>query len=90
MRAVLENGCGGAQDHLDGAIIDCGDRVDVVFGAIDAGWLNFIFSGTEEAAIKLEAIIREAGGALQRVAPAALDLEGADDPGKAAADWILK
>lgn len=87
---LLEIGLEGHSDRVAGRIIDCGNRADLVFSALDAGWRLISFAGNPQVSDKLQSIVASAGGTLLRVAPDALNLEAERNALQAAIDWIKK
>lgn len=88
MMALLETGLQGKESLVTDRIVDCGDRADIVFAALNAGWRLIAFQGDDQVAEKLNSIVTNASGKLMGVGLKALDLETETDPMQAAIRWI--
>jgi len=68
-------------------VIDCGDRAGDVLNALDLGLRHVIFTGSSEAAARLEAIAAGIGATVTNRRPEAFDLLNIRDAGPAALKW---
>jgi hypothetical protein len=70
------------------AVLDCGDRADLVQAAWRQGVSHVCFSGRSDVARRLAGIARHYGATLHRKRPLALDLLDCSDPVAACRDWL--
>ncbi|CAO3419145.1 hypothetical protein [Azospirillum doebereinerae] len=70
------------------ALLDCGDRAGEAQGALAAGVLLVLFTGSPNAAARLAAIADACGATLLTEAPATLDQRKSRDPVSACRDWL--
>jgi hypothetical protein len=71
------------------ATLDCGDRPELVQGALRAGLDDLVFTGPAAVAARLADIAGQRGARLRRRRPPALDLAGVADPAAACRGWLL-
>ncbi|HLB80355.1 MAG TPA: hypothetical protein VJJ77_07615 [Dongiaceae bacterium] len=70
------------------AILDCGDRADLVQAALRQGLKDVCFRGPARIADRLADIARQRDARLHRRLPPALDLFGAADRAAACRRWL--
>ncbi|MEX2009157.1 MAG: hypothetical protein WEC41_03100 [Dongiaceae bacterium] len=70
------------------AILDCGDRADLVQAALRQGLKDVCFRGPVRVADRLADIARQGDARLHRRLPPALDLFGAADRAAACRVWL--
>lgn len=70
------------------AVIDCGDRADLVLAALRQGLRHVCFRGSKAVAVRLADVARQQGATLHRRRPVALDLLHVKDPLAACRDWF--
>ncbi|MEM7122907.1 MAG: hypothetical protein AAF563_16620 [Pseudomonadota bacterium] len=66
-------------DGLD-VHIDCGDDAGFAMAAIRTGWRHILMSGDKAMLDKIDDMITQLGGTLNRSRPPAIDLGETDDP----------
>ncbi len=72
------------------AMLDCGERADLVQAAWREAFRDVVFTGRKATADKLEEIARSRKARLHRRAPEALDLLGAEDRAAACARFLSR
>jgi hypothetical protein len=70
------------------AILDCGNRPDLVLGALRHGLKDVVFTGAPAVRRKLEDVAAQQEGRVYARRPAALDLDGVGDPLAACRAWL--
>ena len=88
--AVVRQACAAFPDVATAAVLDCGDRADLVQAALRQGLKEVCFDGPADVARRLEDIARQQGAVLHRRRPPALDLFGAPDRLAACRAWLAE
>ncbi len=86
--AVLRQAAAAVPSANFTAVLDCGDRADLVQAALRQGLRNVAYAGPKELARRLADIAGAQGATLHLARPEALDLRDVADPERACRDWL--
>ena len=70
------------------AMLDCGDRAELVQGAMREGLADLVFTGPAATAARLSDIARQQGARLHRRRPESLDIARPERALAACRDWL--